>query len=630
MEKVYINNRQLFLLVSLNEDEYLTSQELADVLEVSVRTIKNEISNLRRLFNCDLLRIKSKPGYGYKIIINDFNYFEEITGNINKNYIKQVHNFSKDSYNRITYIIRKLLITNKYIKINELANELFVSRSTLENDINEIRIQLKKFNIKIISKPKYGLKIKSSEFDLRRCISEYYFNHPVKIPTLIDINEENTLQKIESILIEKSNKNYLMLSEFSIKNIAIHIYISIFRFENSFHYKENKDIFSTSLSTKSIITATEIYQSLRNTLNIKFTETEIMYLALHLDSKQIIEDPQKNIEKDKEVLRKIIKEIKRNFNLDFSRDSLLIKFLLQHIPQMINRIRRGLVIRNPLLQENMRKYLFALKITESAVHIIEENYNLIIPLDEFGYLMLYFQNALNRIKKTRKIIIGFIMGRGRADTIVYQQEIRSKLPLEEFEILSFQNLQEAKNSQDPIDILVSVYPTSTLDFNYKVNIETGDYLKKINEYAHEIQIEEVKIDKYVKQEYFISNLKGKTKEDIYQNIVSILKVNKIITEDIDNQEPFVAQEVGNEILHLQDLYKICRHPIGFIGILEEPIIWDKSVVKVIVLIKTKRDGDKDLPIICQLFSDFISDGSKVANLKEKKNFVEFKENLINI
>src|SRR5699024_10278965 len=149
-------------------------------------------------------------------------------------------------------------------------------------------------------------------------------------------------------------------------------------------------------------------------------------------------------------------------------------------------------------------------------------------------------------------------------------------------------------------------------------------------YAYKIKVDEIKIEKYFKPEYFVANLKGHTKKEIYENIIDFFREEKIIVDDIEQTEPFVAQEIGNEMLHLQDLYKICRRPVGFIGILDEPMIWNKSIVKVFFLIKTKRDGDKDLPIICQLFSDFISDPIKVASLKEKKDFENFKNNLIRL
>src|SRR5699024_5167167 len=167
-----------------------------------------EISNLRKMIDKDKIEIASKPGYGYSIIIHDDEYYDEVTNQVQEKNIKKIQDFSKDSFNRITYIIQELLIAEGYIKIDQLAEELFVSRSTLENDINEVRIQLEKYHIEVFSKPNYGLKINYSEFDLRRCISEYFYNQPITVPTLLNNgDQQNLILQIESILIDKSNKN---------------------------------------------------------------------------------------------------------------------------------------------------------------------------------------------------------------------------------------------------------------------------------------------------------------------------------------------------------------------------------------------------------------------------------------
>lgn len=629
MKKDNFSNRQLFLLTSLKEEDYSTSQELANILNVSIRTVKNEISILRNKIDSDLIFIQSTPGYGYKIIIKDKHYYYSLTESIQGINLRNIQKFSKDSFNRVIFIIRKLLVSEKYIKVNKFTTQLFVSHSTVENDIIEVRKLLKKYNIYVISKPKYGIKIKGSEFDIRRSISEYYFKHPISELPILENEEKNMIQEIESIIIKKSKKNNLILSEFSIKNIAIHIYISTIRFNSGFDINDSKRKTIERVSNKSIMTAKDIYSVLRTELDVKTSAEEIDYLALHLDSKQIIKNQTDPISKDKKVITEIIKEIQRNFDIDFSSDKILVKFLEQHIPQMIRRVQRGLVVRNPLLQENMRKYLFALKITESVSDILEKSYKVEIPLDEFGYLMLYFQNALNNMKKNRKILIGFIMGRGRADSLVYEQELRNKLPIEEFHIVTFSNWKEAEDYKEKVDIVVSVYSNPIAEFKYTVNIESGNYIEKIKKYAHKIKIGEVEVDKYFKPEFFVSDLKGKSKDEVYTNILKILQKEKVVDQDINIKEPFVSKELGDEIVHLQDLYKICRLPVAFIGILEEPMLWNKSMVNIIFLIKTKRDGDKNLPIICQLFSDFISDSSKVINLKEQKDYLYFKTNLMN-
>lgn len=629
LEKENLSNRQLLLLLKLKVKKYTTAQELADSMNISVRTIKNEVSILKNILNKSKISLEAKSGYGYRIEIQDQNYFNSLIENIH--WIGSIENqqFLKNNFNRIIYIIRELILTEGYTKIDELANKLFVSRATLKNDFIEVRNLLEKYRIQIIAKPKYGIKVDGSEFDLRMCISEYFFYQSIANMTSKLEKEESILLKIEETLIEKSSQNNILLSEFSIKNIAVHIYISIKRNQKGFIYQNGKTELYDFSSKKIFQTAESVYEDLKKKLSIVISEREVNYLATHLDSKQIVEDISADRENDRKVIKNILDEIQRNFDLDFSNDLILNKFLLQHIPQMVKRIRKNLVIRNPFLQENMRKYLFALKITESAVGIIEIAYQVKIPLDEFGYLMFYFQTALNKLKRRRKINIGFIMGRGRSESLVYQQEIRSALPEEGFTLQLFQSLADTQQSEKNIDIIVSVFHIQAINFKYNVTIESGNYIEKIKKIANTIEIEEVNLDKYFKEEYFITSLKGNTKEEIYQNILTILDEKEVLRGEVKDNYPFISQEIGNEMVHLQDLYKYCKKPIGFVGILENPIIWEKSMVKVIFLIKTKRDGDVDLPIICQIVSNFISNPKKVSNLKEERNFKQFRMELVN-
>lgn len=60
-----------------------------------------------------------------------------------------------------------------------------------------------------------------------------------------------------------------------------------------------------------------------------------------------------------------------------------------------------MVLRNPIVHENLQKYIFAAKVTISAVKVMEDYFNIKINLNEFGYLMLYFNVALRNLNKKK-------------------------------------------------------------------------------------------------------------------------------------------------------------------------------------------------------------------------------------
>src|SRR5699024_11116567 len=118
--------------------------------------------------------IQTKKSKGYNLFIIDeglFNYF------LNERYLKDENlNFNnKDS--RIRFIIRKLLLSNDYTKIESLSENMFVSTGTHKNDMNDNMQRLNKYEIENVRRPKYCNKIIGKEFQIRYSIEEFVLNN---------------------------------------------------------------------------------------------------------------------------------------------------------------------------------------------------------------------------------------------------------------------------------------------------------------------------------------------------------------------------------------------------------------------------------------------------------------------
>ena len=71
-------SRLLKLLEIIPTDEYITSDALSQILNVSSKTIRNDIIALNRFFNEQGAEIISKPRYGFYLKIIDLDTLEEI------------------------------------------------------------------------------------------------------------------------------------------------------------------------------------------------------------------------------------------------------------------------------------------------------------------------------------------------------------------------------------------------------------------------------------------------------------------------------------------------------------------------------------------------------------------------
>lgn len=619
-------NRQLIIMHHLAQGNIVTAHELALSSNVSIRTIKKEIQTLREELKPYHIEVLSIPGHGYRLNALEEHQEEKIFETIGSiSLIRRMNSFSRNNSERVSFLIRTLLEADDYLKIEDLAERMFVSRTTVHNDLKDVRAQLKRFQLELKARPAYGLKLTGTEFNLRLAFAEYFFHNTLSLVEPKErepyIQNQDVLAQTEDIVKKSCSNAHILLSDFSLQNIAIHILILFKRRRDGHEIHEQYPLDSPLLPL-----ATTITKQLCEQFNEPpLTSPELLYIATHLDSKQIIAHSGKTESQDEALIYDIFTEIDNNFAINFFDNHELFRYLLLHIPQMIKRIQNGLTIRNPLIHRNLREFLFAAKVTISAVAVIEANYpDITINLDEFGYLLLYFQGALMTRRHQQTIEIGFIGGNGRSETIVYGQSLRDHFHHDHVTVNVYGSLQEITK---PLDIGVSMSKMTIPQAREVVAIEDGNYLTHIEHKIKQFDLAEADLDLYLKPEYYIRNLPGNHKEQVLHNLITMMADMNLLKPHFD-QNPFATHEIGHQLVHLQDLKKHVDRALCFVAVLEKPIIWEKSEVHVLFLIKTKRDGDHDLFYLCDLFSKWSMDRYKVQQLIEGQSFEEFKKSLL--
>lgn len=135
-----------------NKDHYITSKELASQLSCSDRTIRTYLKSLMDWKPDETgWKITAKQGYGYRLELQDkalYRNFIETEFFTEQNSAKTEN--IEDRYN---YILNKLLFEQEKLYCDDLAEELFVSRSTLSADFKKIRQDLAKYDLQSRAKP---------------------------------------------------------------------------------------------------------------------------------------------------------------------------------------------------------------------------------------------------------------------------------------------------------------------------------------------------------------------------------------------------------------------------------------------------------------------------------------------
>src|SRR5699024_4139611 len=280
----YMNKELLNILELLlkKKSGYLTTQEMALTLSVSAKTVQRRLKALSEELGKNGAKISSIRSKGTRLVIEDESLFYAFLGDKPKETIFKVESPTQ----RIYYIGQLLLYTNSYIKSQELAEKLFISTSQLTKDLFEVKKILAEFNLRLSSKPNYGLKIIGTEFNKRAALANIYSSYSDLIPInqrLIKDYEVTISNIIKNVLF---NRN-IRMTPFAVHTISLHVLIAIDRSVAEYELTLNDNILKETADEMSI--AQDIATQVENVLDVHLNKAEIIYISTRLfGRKQIL------------------------------------------------------------------------------------------------------------------------------------------------------------------------------------------------------------------------------------------------------------------------------------------------------------------------------------------------------
>lgn len=435
------------------------------MLFVSSRTIRNDIKILDQTLQQNGANILGSRGYGYRLqVFNDEKFKTFIEGLM----------FDQDRVpvepeDRVKFLVDKFLLSTNYLKIEDITEELFVSRSTLQNDLRDVKVILNKYGLHLDKRPNYGLKITGDEKDIRFAISEEIYKRDFAKPTQNKYSESMFLSTeqidiIHQIVLSHMRETDINLSDIALSNLVIHIAIACKRIEQD-HY-----VSSNSISINEIIDSTEysiaiqLLKEVEKELDLSFPDEEIYYVTMHLLGTKIFSSQHWQAVTSQmdasivETVRLMIQQVSHHLKLDLENDHELFAGIAVHLKPTIHRYRYGMNIRNPILDAIKENYPLAFEAGVIAGKVIEDHQNITVNENEIGYLALHFGAAMERTKldnKRKKCLIVCTTGIGSSQLLLYKLRTNFSNKLD---IIRTTELHNLNLYIDEVDFIISTVP----------------------------------------------------------------------------------------------------------------------------------------------------------------------------
>lgn len=611
---IFMNVKYIKEILSLlSADSYITAEALSKQLNVSEKTIRTKVRELNYELEKLNIKIESKPRYGYRLICDNYDDFKSIDF---------VSNINNDTDYRVKIIFKYLIESeSEYVKADDICDSLDISKTTLTNVLKIMEYNLKYHNLKLERRPNYGIKLVGDEFDIRNFIICSYFHN--------FLYDNNMSENLIEIIINFLNKHEIRFSEINLDNFIQYINVSINRIKNNkFIYDYDKDIIKDI--EEEIILSKELVKQIEDESDIKFNDTEIIFIAIHIASKNLfsVNKDYNSVIQDKfdYIVNKMLDMVYKNLQVDLRNNINLILLLNQHMIPLDIRIKYNIFQKNPMLADIKNNYSFSFLLASESDAVLKEHYDKDISEDEIGYLALLFQIGLEEIgENINKINILIVCGSGKTTSNLLVTKYRKEFNdyIENIYAADLAGLKDFDFSK--IDYVFSTVPVNfrlPVPIVYISNFLKNDDIINVKNTFESLN-KNIILD-YYKEEMFSSSITGSTKEEIIKNICTEIKKHKNIPDNfyelVIKREQLAETDIGNLVAIPHPIEVVTNETFVYAAVLNKPILWSKNNVQVVFLVSISNKSDDDLKSFYKYTTNFLLNENSVKKLIDNKTF----------
>lgn len=586
----------------------ITARWIAKQLGVSDRTIRKECKDIQIESSSLGFELHLIRGKGYQIQINDEELFNsEFNVQIEKENGPLFTDFT-DQHTRVVYLLKQFLLNNGYIKLEYFEEEMFVSKSTIQNDLKQVRKILASYHLKLLHRPHYGLYIHGDEYQKRLCLANYMHNQQLNSDSnrsQLLVFKEDLYKKIHTIIIKKVNQYKIEISDISLENLATHITIACKRIEEGFLIEDTEGNHLEAFSFEKIV-AKEIVQEVEAITDLLFPATEINYIVIHLAGTKLIHKDSltaySKLDEVESIMECMLSRLKREMDWDLYHDYEFIQAMILHIRPAMNRLRYKMNIRNPLLQAIKFKYPLAFEGAVIASKCMKDYLTMEIGEHEIAYLALHIGVALERMKsknrKAKRVILVCASGVGSAKLLYYRLENIFEQEIEIADTINYYRLEGYDLSS--IDFIISTVP---------IKEPVGIPIQIVSTFLEETDITGIRKhlsaaikmnDSYLDSKRIFLKQNLDTREEVIHFLCENLSNQNLVTEGYEelvlDRENAAPTSFGNLIAVPHPTIPVTKETFWTFCTLNRPIAWSNNqMVQLVCLlnISAVKKGELD-------------------------------------
>lgn len=554
-----MNSRRIDLIkLLINSNVWISGKELAEIVGVSDRTIRSDIKALNEALEEFNICISSESSKGYFISEENKKKFWSHQDVIP--WLEDDSPIPKTPEERELYILYRLLFSTDYLTMEDLADKLYVSKTTIYLDVKKILSNGHYFdNVSLDVSNLNGLIIKARELDKRLLLSDliketdrYRLTFDRSFYYALDLEgeiAETDLIEVCEILINVLNKYECSMVDKDLILLSKEIYMAVIR-NNHGYFLTNEELPNQII----LQVVHDISESIEKKLHCRILKQDRKYIQFCFNSKRLLSLGSyltKGNNDDEYIVDQFIQVIKEEYRIDLDESENFRKNMLLHMGPMLLRIKANIEERSTIVYQIKSKYPYAYELSTRITPIIYEITNSLINESELVYISLHVAVALNDIFTKKNILV--ICGSGFATAKLIKSELLARYSpyinrIRHISYIEYENLGDVEE-----DLIVSTVPLDSKPKNKSFVL-----VNPILSYQDIENLDAVIKDKYVNtlekrqviKKFFPQNLFSISSEKLtFEEAISRMATNICTEGYIDDVNKFSASVLEREALY---------------------------------------------------------------------------------
>ncbi|MCP2002865.1 UNVERIFIED_ORG: transcriptional antiterminator [Buttiauxella agrestis ATCC 33320] len=622
-------NQRLAQLFEMLQNETLPQDELARRLSVSTRTVRTDITALNALMAGHGAQFVLNRGAGYQLNIADTALYQALVQQPSRQL-----RIPRNSPERVHYLVARFLTSAFSLKLEDLADEWFVSRATLQSDMAEVREWLARYNLVIETRPRHGMKLFGSEMSVRACLTELLWQLSQGDSDNPLLTEEALNAGVpEQLAAELHNcftRCRIRLTDEGEQFIRLYCAVAVRRISEGYPLPE----FSADDVDEAVREAARQITTLLQTLAGKpLSEAEEQWLQVHIASRQVQEVAPSAIsaDDDEALVNYILSFINNNYNYNLLTDKQLHADLLTHIKTMITRVRYQINIPNPLLGNIKQHYPMAYDMTLAAVSSWGKYTPFVISENEIGFLVLHIGVGLERhynIGYQRNPRVLLVCDTGNSTVRMIQAMLLRKYPqIEVRRIISLRDYEQLESVEEDFVISTARVTDKAKPTVVVAPFPTEYQLEQLGKLVLVDRTRPYMLDKFFDASHFRVIDEPMTQQELFRTLCQQLEQEGVVGAEfypsVVEREAIVSTVLGEGIALPHSLGLMANKTVVYTVLAPQGISWGDETAHVIFLLAISKSEYEEAMAIYDLFVTFLRERA-MPRLRDSKNFEEFK------